>query len=255
MPVAAADLIAFAAASMPTDDTSLTGGDIDLLRRVVFTGTEDQALGTTPGTIEVISNNASDTQNCTIVARKADGSSVTETLALTGVTAKIFAGNGAVERIQSVDLASVAIGTVTVRRSVAGPTISTIPPGERGVLRMFRNAVSSGSTKDMYEKLFWKNTHATLALLNALVAEVVGGSAAKITFAVEAVNGVGTAANRLTVPAGAGAFGDTSLAVSTGSLAVGARVGVWLKLSLTANDSPIAHSIAQYTTQISGQSA
>src|SRR4051812_233970 len=105
---------------MPTTDGATAGGAIDTKRRIVFpelAANDD---------VEVISSSVSDTQNCTITARLASGVVVSETLALTGTTAKIFAGNGIVERILKVDLASDAIGTITVRRSVAGATIGTI---------------------------------------------------------------------------------------------------------------------------------
>src|SRR3954467_2870364 len=124
--VVAADLVAFHAANSATNldtDASTIGGAIDLLRRPDFTQV------TAGDTVEVISSSASDTQNCTIEARKADGTVVSETLALTGTTAKIFAGNAAIDRILKVELASAAIGTITVRKSAAGATYRTIPVG------------------------------------------------------------------------------------------------------------------------------
>jgi hypothetical protein len=83
--IVAADLVEYHAATQSDQDGITVGGAIDTLRRPDFTQV------TAGDTVEVISNNAGDTQNCTIEARKADGTVVSETLALTGVTAKIFA--------------------------------------------------------------------------------------------------------------------------------------------------------------------
>jgi len=121
----AADLVLYASAAMLDVDTGAQGGAIDLLRYVDFTqlAADDD--------IEVISTVAGDTQNCTIEARLASGVIVSETKVLTGTTAAIFSTLGVVERVLKVELASVAIGTVTVRRSVAGATVRAIPVGGR----------------------------------------------------------------------------------------------------------------------------
>lgn len=242
MPIVAADLVAFAAVNEPDTDAATAGGDIDLLRRIDFTqlAADDD--------IEVVSTSASDTQNCTIEARKADGSVVSETLALTGTTAKIFAGNGIVERVLKVELASAAIGTITVRRSVAGATLRTIPIGERGFMMIFRKTASDPSTtQDYYEKFFWKNTHATLALTAAAVTQSADPDA-RITHALDAaVNATTTTANRKTSPGFT--FDDASKNVPGADLAATARIGVWLKLSLPAADA--AHRTT-YTSQLAG---
>lgn len=254
MPVAATDLVAYAAATMPVSDVGASGGAIDPLRRVVFT---DLAAN---DDVEVISTAAGDVQNCTIVARLASGAEVTETLALTGVAAKIFAGNGVVERIQSVELASVAIGTITVRRSVAGLTIAIIPIGERGFMRLFRNASSSPTLiRNYYEKFFWKNNHATLALLACQISEAADPTA-KIAFALEdAVNDNNSVASRLdTAPiAGdlaSGGFSSTPQLLSTidagtTSLAALTAIGVWVRFTLAAAEPPIKST---WTSQIDG---
>lgn len=248
---AAADLEAYAAVNMPDEDTSTVGGAIDTLRRVDFTpiAADDD--------VEVISTSASDTQNCTIEARKADGTVVSETLALTGVTAKIFAGNGVVNRVLKVELASVAIGTITVRRSVAGATLRTIPIGERGFLAIFRKCASDpGSTKDYYLKFFWKNRHATQALTSSQVKQNADPAARLTHTLAAAIDDSNTIANRLAVP-GAGiiepdTFDDTAKNVpSSGNLGATQAIGVWLKLGLTAGDSAYNQT---YTSELTGQS-
>lgn len=240
MPVADTDIVAYAAANKPTDDTSTNGGAIDALERVVFT---DLAAN---DDIEVLSSSAGDTtQQVTITARDATGATVSQTVTLNGTTAVIASTMGVVERVQRVLMNANATGTVTVRRSVAGATIATIPPGERGFRRLFINAVSDPvSAKAYYEKIFLKNTHATLSALGAVVAQSADPTG-KITHLIaSAVNDSATSTNRLTAPSAANTldpdtFDDTNKSVPGTDLAAGAAIGVWLKLSLNAAESPI----------------
>lgn len=248
MPVATTDLVAYCAVDHPSDDTSQVGGAIDTNVRVEFT---DLAAN---DDVEVISTSASDTMNATLVGRNAAGELVQETKALTGTTAAVFSTAGVLERVESLILASDAVGTVTVRRSVAGATIATIPVGERGFRRLFINAVSSpDSTKDYYEKFFFRNNHATLALLSAAISESADPTTL-ITFAIgTAVNDSVTSTNRLTVPAsGVTAFDNTAKNVPGTNLAAGAAIAVWVKLSLAQNNAP---NKSTWTAQIAGSSA
>lgn len=251
MPIAATDLVLYASAAMPDLDTGSNGGAIDNLRLLDFTqiAANDD--------IEVISTAAGDTQNCTITARNAAGSVVSETKALTGTTAAIFATLGVIERVLTVELASAAVGTITVRRSVAGATLRTIPVGKRGFMAMFRKAASDPSVvKNYYTKGFWKNEHATLSLLLATV-EQSADPAVRITHLLAAaVNDVATSTNRVTAPAIADTqdpdtFDDTSKAVPGTDLAAGAAVGVWFRLQLPAADAP--HR-TNYDSRVAGQS-
>jgi hypothetical protein len=244
--IVAGDLVCFHAATQSDADAITVGGAIDLLRRPDFTqiAANDD--------IEVISSSASDTQNCTITARAADGSITTQTLALTGVTAKIFSGLGAagvVERVLSVELASVAIGTITVRRSVAGATLRVIPIGERGFSMVFRKTASDPvSTVNYYAKIFWKNTNATNALLSALVSESAD-PAARITHGLAAsVNDSGTTTNRQTAPGGVTFAGTAAAVPGTDLLSLG-TIGTWLNMTLPAADPPIRST---YTSQLAG---
>lgn len=251
MSIVASELVAFASANMPDTDSGTNGGAIDLLRRVDFTqiAANDD--------IEVISSSASDTQNCTITARNAAGSIVTETLALTGTTAKIFAGNGVIERVLQVELASVAIGTITVRRSVAGATLRTIPIGERGFMALFRKTASDPSvTKTYYTKVFLKNTNGSLSLLGATVKQNADPDARITHLLATAVNDSATAADRVTAPSAANTqdpdtFDDTDKTVPGTDLAAGAAIGVWLRLQLPSGDA--AHRTT-YTIELAGSS-
>lgn len=244
MPIVAADLVAYASLNMPDDDVSTSGGAIDENTRVDFTqlAADDD--------IEAVSDNAGDTtQNVTVEARAPDGSVVSETKQLNGTTAVIFSVMGVVERILSVSMDADAAGTVTIRRSVAGATIRDIPPGERGFVRMFRKSSSESGATERYEKFFWKNTHGTLALTSAQVVQNADPTG-KITHALAATkDDSGSVANRKTSPGLT--FDDTDKSVPTGSLGAGEAIGVWLNLSLLADDSPIRDT---YTSELTGSS-
>ncbi len=251
MAIASTDLPVYASANMPTADTGTNGGAIDAKRRIALTqiAANDD--------VEVISTSAGDTQNCTITGRNAAGAIVTETKALTGVTAAIFSSIGVIERVLSVDLASDAVGTITVRRSVAGATIGTIPAGERGFMALFQRCVSNPSaTTNFYTKVFCKNTHATLSLLAAIVRQNADPDARITHLLATAVNDTATAADRVTAPSAANTqdpdiFDDTDKTVPGTDLAAGAAIGVWLRMQLPAADPP--HR-ATYTLELTGGS-
>ena len=246
---AAADLKAFFAVNNPDIDTGNAGGAIDLLRRPDFTqlAANDD--------IEVISSAAGDTQNCTIVGRNAAGQIVSETAALTGVTAKIFATLGVIERVLSVELASVAIGTITVRRSVAGATVGVIAIGERGFSMIFRKTVSDpSSTKNYYTKIFWKNTHGSQALTSPIIKQNADPDARIMHLPAAANDDTATSTNRVTAPAvgdtlDPDTFDDTDKPIT--DLGAGVARGLWLRLQLPSADP--AHRTT-YTSELTGQS-
>ena len=250
MPIASTDLLAFCAANMPEDDSSSNGGAIDPDQRVVFT---DLAAD---DDVEALSSSAGDTtQNVTVWGRKADGTLVSETKVLTGVTATIFSTIGVLERIEKVTMDADAAGVVTIRRSVAGATISTIPIGERGFRRLFISAISDPSNpKPYYMKIFLKNAHATLALLAAVVKQSADPTTKITHLLANAVGDTATTANRITAPAAGDTqdpdtFDDNDKNVPGTDLAAGAAIGVWLKLSLAAAEPPIKNT---YTIELSG---
>ena len=238
MAVADTDIVAYAAINKPTDDTSTNGGAIDVDERVVFT---DLAAN---DDVEVVSDNAADTMNITVTARNAGGQTVSQTVALNGTTAVILSTMGVVQRIQRALLASDAAGTVTVRRSVAGATIGTIPPGERGFRRMFQNAASDPSApKNYYEKIFLKNTHATLAALGATVTQSADPTGLVTHLLAAAKDDSATSTNRITAPSAANTldpdtFDDNSKAVPGTDLAAGEAIGVWLREALGTGEAP-----------------
>jgi len=244
--IVAADLVAYHSATQSDADAIAVGGAIDTLRRPDFTQISAN------DDIEVISTSASDTQNCTITARAADGTITSQTAALTGTTAKIFStmgASGVVERVLQVELASVAIGTITVRRSVAGATLRAIPIGERGFSMVFRKTASDPvSTVNYYAKIFWKNTNGTNALLSAQVSESAD-PAGVITHGLAAsVNDSGTTTNRQTAPGGV-TFAGTAANVPGTDLASGAAIGTWLNMTLAGGAAAIRNT---YTSQLAG---
>jgi hypothetical protein len=251
MSIVASDLVAYAAANMPEDESSTVGGAIDATKRVTFT---DIAAN---DTIEALSSAAGDTtQNLTVVGRNAAGATVTETKQLTGTTPISFSTLGTIERVQKATLDADCTGTVTVRRATGPVTVSTIPPAERGFLRMFINAFSDVAPKNYYMKFFWKNNHGSLALLNALVQQSADPTGLVTHLIANAVNDTATSANRLTAPSAANTldpdvFDDTDKAVPGTDLAAAAKIGTWLKLALGASQAPIKST---YTSQLSGQS-
>ena len=243
MAITAADLVAYASASMPDDDVATSGGVIDLLRYVDFVPIVAN------DTINAVSDAAGDTQNATIEGRDAAGAVVAETKAMTGVTPITFSTMGTVERVLSFELASVAIGNITVERTTGGADLKIIPIGGRGFVRMFRKSASEAGATERYEKFFWKNEHATLALDAAHVDQNADPST-KITHALDATKDASTSvADRTTTPGFT--FNDTDKTVPTGALGSGEAIGVWLNLSLLADNAPIKDT---YTSELEGTS-
>jgi hypothetical protein len=249
MPVSATDLVPYASANHPWDDTSTAGGAIDTNYRVIF-----DDLPTADDLEVVSSDNGDDSQEVTVWARKANGQIVSETVTLDGTTPVAFGDLGVVERILRVSLDATATGDVTVRRSGDAGDVAVIPAGELGVKRLFTGAYSDpDSGKVYYEKFFWKNNHATLAALEAVISELSGGVAGQVDFALEAVqDGTQSIANRLTEPSGGLTFNSSAKAVvGTGDLPEDSAQGVWVRLTLSAGNLPVKDV---WNTQISFQS-
>lgn len=124
------------------------------------------------------------------------------------------------------------------------------------VRRPFYNAAANapgGGAVDYYEKLFAKNTHATLSLLSAKVAELADPSAS-ISFALETVvNGTGTNGagnNRKVAPSsGVSSFDSAEKDVPGTQLTAGQVIGVWLKLSLADGGAALKTT---YTPRLTG---
>ncbi len=251
MPVQSSDIVAYGSAVMPEDDTTTNiGGAIDTATRVVFTDLQ------ATGTVGVYSSNTADNQTVTITGRDSTGVIVSESLTLSGTTK--VTGTQQFERILKIVLSAAAAGTVTVEDNQATPNkIVDIEPGVTTIRRCFYGAsadASGGSVRKFYEKIFVKNTHATLAVLNAQVSEA-SDPPGKFAFALESVlNGSdtnGTGNNRQVAPAGY-TFDSTAKSVAGGNLGPGDAQGVWIELTLNPGD---AAQKVTYTINTSGTSA
>jgi hypothetical protein len=128
---------------------------------------------------------------------------------------------------------------------------------ESGVLtlrRPFYNVSSDvvgGSARNFYEKVFLKNTNASLALLSAQISESADPSA-NLTFALaDAQNDEETTADRQTIPTAVTAFDGNAKNVPNTNLSAGSGIGVWLNLALDAGE---AAAKTTYTMGVQGNS-
>lgn len=253
MSIVATDLIFYSCASQSEDNVSTEGGAIDLTTYVVFS--DSSLANALNDSVEIVSSNAGDTtQTVTIYGRSSSGIVVSEPLSLNGTI--VVNGSQVFERILKIVVSASHAGTITIRKATGDTTIASLPTGILKIKRCFISAasdVSTGSSRDFYEKVFLKNTHATLALLGATIAEQADPSTL-LTFNVDnAVNSTTSIASRLnTVPANQqGSFDGTTKNVASTDLAAGAAQGIWLKLTLPAGQ---AATVSTYTLRVSGTS-
>lgn len=179
MSVAASDLQLYGSASMPEDDTSTSGGAIDLGTKVVFVPLA------AADTINVVSDDAGDTdQTYTVHGYDAAGTKVTELFSLAGLTPDT--GAQTFERITKIvkTSGSALAGTLTWTRQTGGSTIVTeesVADSAAGteidtVRTMFYNLASDPSAaKDAYEKVFMRNNNAATTLVDAVARLMDGG--------------------------------------------------------------------------------
>lgn len=244
MSITAAELIAYSVASIPIDDVSTSGGAIDATRRPVFTQFTSNAVLS-------LTSSAADTRVVAVTGRDATGAVVTENMTLNGTT-EVLSTN-TYERIQSVYAASSSgTLTITVKQGAGGSVVTTIPINEIGFHMMFQNAASAASTQTRFEKMFWKNTDATLTLTSSTMTLTVDAST-KINIGVEtSTGGTTSVANRLAVPANptfVGVGTAQNIPGTGANLAAGVAIGVWVRQSLLSNDAAQKNS---FTTQLAG---
>jgi hypothetical protein len=262
MSIVSAELIAYGVLVPPTPDatgdaTSNIGGGIDVTNRVVFTNVLPSSQ-----TVKIKSS-AADTRFTRITGRKADGTLVTENLQLNGTTA--VTSTNTFDRIlkfavydsSNVTLTGSSTLTATLYENdgvtvigAVGGTAATST--ETGFYGMFIGSSSDPvATKTRYEKFFYKNTNASLAL-QAPTIQLTTDASGVLTIAVENSNGgTTTVTNRLTAPSGVTSFGTSAITVPAGSIASGAAVAVWVKQALAVGNAPIN---ASFQTTITGQS-
>jgi hypothetical protein len=258
MSLSGTDFALKCSASRPKDDTSTSGGAKDPDVRPSFTqlAANDD--------LEAVSSSASDTTpTMTVDARKPDGViEISTATTLTGTSAVQIAGLSPTdERVLEAMLSADAVGTVTLRRRPGGATIADIPPGERGIHCLFYNSASKAVVTRRYEKVFWENTHGTLALSEAKI-RLTSDPAAVLKIAVEDAKGDSSSlSNRLesdaenahTTSLGL-TFVDDNVqqSVPANFLGAGESIGVWLQMSLGVDQAPVRNT---GTLEIAGSSA
>jgi len=244
MSVVNTDLVIYTASNMPENNTSIVGGDINSGIRASFDDPSSASL------VIIYSSSGTDTsQNLTLTGRTAAGTIISESLALNGTSN--VASTYTYGRILKATLDAIAVGNITVSGSTVNK-ITDIPVGESGFRRPFYDATASITTsKTYYEKVFIKNNSTSSDLTDAKVIEVNSGLAANISFGLEDTKKSNqTIANRETVPTGiTGGFGAGPSGIMNNLLSTGDYQGVWLKLSVDANEASIN---SFYEVQVSG---
>jgi len=255
MSVSASDLVIYGAANIAETDGVTQGGAIDTTVRYVFDSAS--LVNTTgPDTVDVVSDNAGDTGiTVTITGRNAAGDIVTDEYTLAGVAEQT--GDTTFTSLMKIVLSGAAAGTVNVHEHSGSVTIVDIETGVTEVRVPFYNVAADaagGSSRDFYEKIFFKNNNGTNDLLSAAVSEQADPST-YITFDLEdAQDDNNSVATRLNTPPSGmlGSFDSNSKNVPGTDLAAGSAIGVWLKLTLAAGTSA---STTTYTIRLEGSTA
>lgn len=253
MSVTSTDLVFYGAANQPEADGTTVGGAIDTTCRYVFDSST--LANTLNDSVEVLSSASGDTsQTVTITGRNTAGSIVTDSLSLNGTT--VVNGTTVFERILKVVISASHTGTVTVRKATGDTTIVAIESGVLTVRRLgygISADVSTGSTRNYYEKIFVKNNNGTNALLSAVISENADPSSI-VTFDLESSKGgSNTSTNRQTAPSTGmlGSFDNTDKNCPDTDLGAGEYLGIWVKITLTAG---LAAAKTTWTPKISGSS-
>lgn len=248
MPIVSSDIVAYGSATMAEDDvTSGIGGAIDTTTRVVFTDIDPS------DTITVVSSDGGDTtQTVTVYGRAASGLLQSEEFSLNGTTPVV--GSDTFERVLKIVVSAAHTGTITVTETTGLDTIVDIESGVLTIRRPFYNVYaeeSGGSLRDYYEKIFFKNNHATLTLLNATVA-LSADPTGNVTFVLESsLDGSDDNGDtRLVAPGGYTFNTSTKNVANSQNHTAGTAQGIWVKLSLAAGT---AATKSYFTLTESGQ--
>lgn len=243
MSILATDLQLWSSANIPTDEVSTGGGAISTTTRPTLVQL------TANSAVDIVSS-AADTRNVTVTGRDSTGAIQTETHALNGTTT--VSGVQVFERVLSVVIASTnGSNTVTITQHSSSATIATIGPNETTRHIAFQQSFSSTSTKNYYEKHFWKNNNGSLTLTVAAVKLTADPSSVTQIGCAPSINDSATVTNRLTAPASVTFVGlNVSQAVPTNQIAAGSAIGLWVNMTLAANNAALRSS---FTTQLSGQ--
>jgi hypothetical protein len=236
---------------MQETDTGTQGGAIDATTRIVFTDLSAN------DTIDLVSDQAADTQECVVTGRDITGSIATESYTLAGTTPQT--GSSTFERVLKISCSG-HVGTVTSSDNSSATTIATMESGVNNIRRPFYNVSadpdSGGGTITYYEKIFVKNNNTSSSLLGVTVKELTDGvdvaGSGYVDFDVEnAQNGTNTTTNRVTAPSSGmnGSFDSTDKSIPNTDLGPGSGIGVWLRLTLPQGT---AAANTTYTIRVTG---
>ena len=130
------------------------------------------------------------------------------------------------------------VPNVTSTFTIAVGVVFDKSPSEILTVRriMYKAAANAagGAAKTLYNKVFAKNGHATLAALGASISEAADPSGLFSFALATAVGDTESTTARTVAPAAVTAFDSTAKAVPGTDLAAGIAIGVWLKLDLAA---------------------
>jgi len=231
---------------MPTTDGGTSGGAIDTARKI------EMVEMTSSQQLNVASTDAGDTtRTFTIIGRNTAGAIVTEGPTSLNGTTNVLTSNTFERHLRTTVSATHGTATVNFKQSSNGAVVSNLITSITSAIRMFHDGSSSTSQIIYYEKIFWKNTNATLTLNNAVM-RLTSNPVSKVKLAcAPSVGDNASVANRLTVPSGGLTFVDqNSSSIVPGSvLSAGSAIGVWIQLTLAIGDAALKSS---FQSQLSG---
>lgn len=244
MPVAASDLKYYCSASMPEDDVSASGGNIDTLAVIA------NFIMASASAIKLKSTNAGDTMNVTVYGRNAAGAAINETKALTGTTVTAAFTNS-FERVNKITIASAPAGIVSILMNDGTTVVVDIPAGKTSGRRFFPNAASEGSGTNRYEKGWVKNEHASIDLISAnlrLTADPSEDANHDIQIGLAGAANQ-SVANRKTAPSSV-SFVDENVDISLATIPFGTSEEFWVRQTLGANATA---NKSTFTVEVAGQ--
>ena len=226
MALTAADFVFYGAADRPGDDSSPSGGGIDLLARPIFT------QFSAPDVVAFVSSGG-DSRVVTVVGRNTSGLLTAELVTLTGVAEVLSLTT--FERVLSLTADSVnSARTITAREGAGGSTFATIEPDEAVRYAFFQESFSENSIQLRHEKFFCKNIHGTLTL-NEAVLQLTSDPLAKYRIGVApSLDDTGSISDRKVFPPSV-VFVDDNIdaPVPGGVLGPGDAIGVWVEQRLS----------------------
>lgn len=233
MAIASSNLIFYASASKPMDDSSSVGGAIDLKTKILSTVEfEDQ--------IEILSSSSLDVQKLYVYGRAKSGHRAVRVIDLLGTT--VVRDRFHFDTILDLRLTSDAVGTITIRKASTDVTFVSISAGSKGYTSFFKYSRSSeGQTRTRYDKCFLKNNHATDSLFNSSL--YLSSVDEDVEFGLDlSIDATLSSSNRLTSPSGI-TFSSDLTNTPTANLANGKAIGIWLKQTLLKNSLPESNDL------------